>query len=267
MNDEISKSNILLNILVWGLITGTYLSNIPQYYRLIKKKNTLGISEYMLIFGIYSCLLNILGAVMENRDNLYYNCIVNHNTQCYNLIISLFQLASPYISSLIFYIIFFYYSKNQVLIIIGIDVEDFKNIKRRFIFNILFNFFLLIYTILNMKFASQKINHINNDVFNILSCISSIIMWIPQIINTYKIKGNYSLSIIATFIHSIGCALTVVFQFVLNSQNIFIVLPYIIGFTLEVCVIILCIYYKKVGVNKKHDLYHNFIDPVSINIK
>ena len=57
----------------WILILGTLISYTPQYYKIYKNKNTHGISESMLIFGIYSSYLNVLGTIQENLFELN-NC-------------------------------------------------------------------------------------------------------------------------------------------------------------------------------------------------
>ena len=41
------------------LILGTILSYIPQYYKIIKNKNSNGISNFMLYFGCISCIFNL----------------------------------------------------------------------------------------------------------------------------------------------------------------------------------------------------------------
>jgi len=251
--------DVFSNILVWGLIIGTYLSYIPQYYRLYKRKNVLGISEQMLIFGICSCILSVMGAFMKNKTDINNKCI-SSRYDCYMLIIGLVQLLGPYICAHIFYIMYYYYFKRQVLILINREMPKIKVVRKRFYIILGFVGVTIIYSIINFFISSQRVNDINNEVFNITSCLFSIVMWLPQIYETYEIKGNYSLSIFALAVHCLGCILTIVFQFVFNHQNIFVVLPYIFGATLEFFVIILCIYYQCKGKDNKHSIYHNLIN-------
>ena len=251
--------NIFSNILVWGLIIGTYISNIPQYYRLYKRKNVLGISEQMLIFGICSCILSVMGTFMKNKTDINNKC-GSSKYDCYILITGLLQLLGPYICAHIFYVMYYYYFKKQVLILINHELPKIKEVKRRFYIVFIFTGFIIIYSIINFFLTSQKVNDINNEVFNITSCLFSIIMWLPQIYETYKIKGNYSLSILALTIHCLGCILTIIFQFFLNHQNIFVVLPYIIGAILEFIVIVLCSYYQCKGKDDNLSLYQNLIN-------
>lgn len=257
-NSNFNNQNILSNILVWGLILGTYVSNIPQFYRLYKRKNVLGISEKMIIFGICSCLLSVSGAFMKNKTNFNEKCNV-YSYDCYLLTLGILQLSGPYICAHILYILYYYYCKNQVLILLNQNIPKVEKVKKRFYSILLFTIVIIIYTFSMFLFASQNVNNINNEIFNILSCIFSIIMWMPQIYETYKIKGNYSLSVFALFIHCIGCILTIYFQVEYNNQGIFVIIPYIIGALFEFIVIIQCIYYKLKEKNTQHSLYENLV--------
>ena len=53
------SKEIIGEIIGWILISGTILSYIPQYYRIYDRKTSKGISEWMLIFGGFSCIYNI----------------------------------------------------------------------------------------------------------------------------------------------------------------------------------------------------------------
>jgi hypothetical protein len=255
------NSEIIPNILVWGLIVGTYGSYSFQYYRLFKKKNVLGVSESMLIFGVLCCLLNILGAIMENKTNIHQKCVVTHG-ECYSLLTGLIQLSSPYVSSHIFYIMFYHYSKTQVLNTINVNklMSKLSNVKLRFYIITIVTLLLTFYTAISFIYLPQYNNSIANNVFNTLSCVFGALMWIPQIYQTYVIKGNYSLSVVAIFIHWMGCIVTIFYQLYFNSQGFMVILPYIFGAFFELVVIFMCVYYQYIGINKKHEIYQAFID-------
>ena len=74
---------------------------------------------------------------------------------------------------------------------------------------------------------------------NIVAAITSVIMWIPQIIKSYKLKSPGSLSIIALVIHALGCIITFVYQVFLSHQTFLVGFPYLIGAILEISVIFL----------------------------
>ena len=58
--------NIIENILVWSLITGTLLSYVPQYYKIYQNKTPMGLSESTIVCGIYSCVFNVLGTIQQD---------------------------------------------------------------------------------------------------------------------------------------------------------------------------------------------------------
>ena len=88
-SDTTQDWGLVGNILVWGLITGTLLSYTPQYYKIFKNKNTKGISESTIVFGVYSCLLNVLGTIQQDYSRIRY-CRQNNN--CYHSWIPIVQL-------------------------------------------------------------------------------------------------------------------------------------------------------------------------------
>ena len=100
-----------------------------------------------------------------------------------------------------------------------------------------------------MNYLNSNILYYSGQIFNILASILSVAMWIPQLYTSYKIKKEGSLSLIALFIHCIGCILTVIYQVILSKQDFTVGLPYLLGAILELFVIIVCVYYKNKSIN------------------
>ena len=100
-----------------------------------------------------------------------------------------------------------------------------------------------------MNYLNSNILYYSGQIFNILASILSVAMWIPQLYTSYKIKKEGSLSLIALFIHCIGCILTVIYQVILSKQDFTVGLPYLLGAILELFVIIVCMYYKNKSIN------------------
>ena len=71
-----TNNNLVGEIIGWILIVGTLLSYIPQYYRMQKRKNTEGISEYMLISGSISSITNLIGTIQINLDKINIMMVV-----------------------------------------------------------------------------------------------------------------------------------------------------------------------------------------------
>ena len=219
------------------LIVGTFLSYFIQYFKLYKNKNNDGISHYMLVQGSLSSMTNFIGLIsVETHDSNI-------------LILPLLQMITPWLCIFIFYSMFVYYAKKnhkirlftESLLLKTTDKNNynFRNIKLGFFA------YIIIVIIFWILFGFFSINYKNNTLYyygqtmNIIASITSISMWIPQIIKSCKLREPGSLSIIALAIHAIGCIITFVYQVFMSNQSFFIGFPYLIGAILETSVILL----------------------------
>lgn len=222
----------------WILILGTLISYTPQYYKIYKNKNTHGISESMLIFGIYSSYLNVLGTIQENLYELN-NCGDN----CFNNIIPIIQLFSPCLCAIIFYIFYIIYYVDENSLELESESESISNVRKKAFTNFIIILLILIYFFISINF-NYNFNNNSGKILNIFSTIFSLIMWLPQIYKTYKLKDNQTLSLVALLIHSIGCLITIIYQSVIIMQPIWIILCYIVGFLSESSILIMSLYFK-----------------------
>ena len=260
-----SNNSYISTIVVYTLIFGTFISYSPQYYRMYKKKTVKGISEYMLIFGYFSCFFNLIGTINENNNKIS-NCIDNSSYDyCSVLLISLLQLSSPLLCAIIFYGFFNYYikssnSKSDYLLDLYNDPNSnsyyldstqtneiltnkyINNVRKRLINTSIFTCIIIFISLIIYHLNNDNSNNIFGITLNILSAVFSILMWVPQLSKTIKLKNNYSLSILAMFIHSMGCLLTVFYQTLVAHQQFYVVLCYIIGFLFEISICIIVLY-------------------------
>jgi uncharacterized protein with PQ loop repeat len=219
------------------LIVGTFLSYFIQYFKLYRNKNNDGISHYMLVLGSLSSMTNFIGLIsVETHDNDI-------------LILPLLQMITPWVCIFIFYSMFVYYAKKnhkirlftESLLLKTTDKNNynFRNIK------LVFFAYIIIVIILWILFGLFSINNKNNTLYyygqtmNIIASITSVSMWIPQIIKSWKLREPGSLSIIALAIHALGCVITFVYQVFMSNQSFLIGFPYLIGAILETSVILL----------------------------
>jgi len=243
------KYTLIGNLLVWGLITGTLLSYLPQYIKIYKNSNARGISETTIVFGIYSCIFNILGTIQEDYVSI---STCSHNNNCYDIIIPIIQLTAPGLCILILYIFFIYFSKsNETTPLLQhrhICKSLYHRAKIHFVINVLL-IIAFILTTINLNYNS--IQHIGQ-VYNIISVVFSLIMWLPQIYTTFKIKNDYSLSLLALSIHSIGCFITVIYQYFIVHQSILVILNYLVGGLCEAFIVCIVFYFRR---NYKYQTY------------
>lgn len=231
--NSINPLTTLDNFIIWLLIIGTFFSYIPQFYSIYCQKSIIGISEMMLIFGMYTGIFNVLGSMQEKQYQLD-NC----EELCYDVSIPIIQLGAPFICGIIFYsfFVFYYPSSNE-------NTESKKIIIQRMYINLFFFMMVLFYCgVINSK-KNYPFIVTSGKVFNIISSLFCFMTWIPQVYNTYILKGNGNLSLITLSINSVGCLLTVIYQSTLQ-QPVWIILPYVISLVLEVLIVLLSLHYS-----------------------
>ena len=77
------------------------------------------------------------------------------------------------------------------------------------------------------------------DIMYIIATITSIIQWIPQVIETYMSTMVSSLSFITLALNTCGCLLTIIYQFLINGQSFLLVLPYLVCALLQIVILII----------------------------
>ena len=251
-------ANIFGNLLVWGLISGTLLSYLPQYIKIYNTKSVRGISESTIVMGIYSCVFNIIGTIQEDYESLIH---CRQNNDCYDKIIPIVQLISPGLCFTILYLFYVYYNihnEDQSLL-----SGHQKYTTRRAWYNLYAN--ITIITIFILTSINLKYKHVNTigKIFNIISMVLSLIMWIPQIYTTYKLQTDYALSLIALSIHAFGCLLTIVYQYGIAKQSFLVILNYLVGGISEASIVIIVLYYRRKNKQKYHDYPKSLYNPDS----
>ena len=74
---------------------------------------------------------------------------------------------------------------------------------------------------------------------NIIASITSVIQWVPQLIETYMSTDISSLSLITLGLNTGGCLLTIIYQCVINGESFLLVLPYLVGALLQLIILVI----------------------------
>ena len=243
------------------LIIGTICSYMPQYYKLYQTKSPIGINHIMLIMGNFSSFLNMITSIHHFKENN------NSITPTLQMIVCWLCLYTNY-CIYIYYSNIYYTNKRRRPLLhrkythldqsddFGLDqhfinvndveqaaIIEYKPKYSAYTSFILTHLGMICVGILSAILYSSHVNE-TNQIFNIIAAILSIFMWYPQLRTTYIIKHERSLSLIALFIHSMGCILTIVYQYYLEKQDATLVLSYIVAFLFEFSILCLCIWYK-----------------------
>ena len=199
-----------------GLIIGTFLSYLIQYVKLYNAKKNDGISHFMLVLGSLSSMTNFIGLIS----------VETYNNQL--LLLPILQIMTPWLCIFIFYIMFVYYSWKSEKINLYSEFLINKNFNKPSSKNKILLFFMtyvgivillwILYGYLNYKNFDNLYYY--GQSMNIIASITSIIMWIPQIIKSYKLKDPGSLSVLALAIHALGCIITFIYC-IFNKTNFF----------------------------------------------
>jgi uncharacterized protein with PQ loop repeat len=244
-----NSSNIDADILGWSLTVGAIISYIPQYYKLYKNKECIGLSLINIFLGCMSCYFNAVGYILINKSN--FKCD-EYDYYCVHQDLPLTQMVNLWICMNVLFSMYFYYAykKRNRDILTNLQHNTITNYAEVYTRTKKFVFWYFVIMFIHIIITLIFNGSIYNNTFwkyyangsNIISSIFSICMWIPQIMETHRLKKARSLSLISVGIHSIGCMFTVIYQMYYINQQVWVVLPYLIGGFLEMVIIGICFY-------------------------
>jgi uncharacterized protein with PQ loop repeat len=236
-----SNTNITLGSFIVIAITCTYL---PQYIKIIQKQSTEGISYLYLLLGNISNFTNFFGTLLLN----YYiiDCCSKITAgHCMNILLPIYQMFTPWICIFILYTIYLIY-----------DDKNNATYKPAFIgYSIFITVFIILIGIIGMimiiHYNKLKKNvHLFGDTLNIISAITCVFTFLPQILKTYSIKKVGNLSLISLFFQTIGSFIVFIYQVVCVKASITIGVPYLVSGILQCTLLCLGYYYHRI--NKKY---------------
>lgn len=238
--DHCSKENSLTSIGVGTfIIIAIILTYLPQYYKIVKNNSTEGISYFFLLLGNLSNFTNFFGSLLLNYQ-IIDCCSYVSVSKCTNLLLPIYQMFTPWVSIYVLYIIFLIYDSS-----IG------NEYRKAFVYFSLFTFFGVILLgivglIMIIHFQSMH-NHVNlfGNALNVISTITCIFTFLPQIIKTYNIKKLGNLSLISLAFQAPGSLIVFFYQSFIVHAPISIGIPYLFSGMLQMTLFIISYYYYK----------------------
>ena len=235
-NHHNTVSSISIGTFIILAIVITYL---PQYIKIIKSKSTNGISYNYLLLGNISNFTNFFGSLLLNYQII--DCCSHTNTgHCINILLPIYQMFFPWLCIFVLYIIFLIYNTGN-------------DYRKAFIS---FTLFILIWVvligiiglILIIHYQSMK-NHVTafGNTLNIISTITCIFTFLPQLMETYRIKSTGSLSIISLAFQAPGSFLVFFYQNIILKTPFTIGFPYLISGILQTALVLLSYYYERIN--------------------
>ena len=245
-NFHYSNTNVVLGSLIVIAIVSTYL---PQYMKIIKKNSTEGISYLYLLLGNISNFTNFYGTLLIN----YYivDCCSKISAgHCMNILLPIYQMFTPWICIFILYTIYLIYDNKRN-----------NTYKSAFIsYTIFILFFILLIGILGlvMIIHYDRLKHnvkLFGDSLNIISAITCVFTFLPQIYKTYTLKKVGNLSLISLLFQTLGSFIVFIYQVLCVKASITIGIPYLVSGILQFSLLCLGYYYFKI--NKSYPLLIN----------
>lgn len=218
------------------LCIGGMISYFPQYYSLIKAKQSKGISETSLfILNIGSACLAANSVVLNwSKFSCYNQC---NSLICTANLLSMIQILVGWIMVFPLYLIFLRYK--------------IKNSDRKIIYDLIYILiYLLFITIVGTIGLTEKMNGAQHFFIisawilgGIISPICSCIVWIPQIIKLIRTREQGNLSLPMFIMQTPGSVVVMVFQ-ILYHQDWTTWITYVITFVEQGIIVIILIVLK-----------------------
>jgi len=247
---EHSNTNLVIGIL---LISGSIISFIPQYYKIITRKSVSGISHWTQGLTNMSSFCAFFGSFM--LDYYLFSCCKD-NGGCGYLMMPFIQLLFSWLCPFINYLIYMKYFKST-------NISKRRAVYGFFIFYVIV--FLISFALTCIVLAARWYSWQNHailfgNILNILSAIITAFVWIPQIIETYKTKDIGALSLISLAIQTPGSFIIFIFQVFLAKSSWYIGIPYLVTSIFQLVVLVMGIIYNKRNKKKQvltHEHYNN----------
>ena len=244
--------NIFSIIVGFSMITASMITYGIQYYKIIKKESVKGINLYMIFMGVISNYLTSLLYLHANLHDMKNNFALTLD------IVQLFIIDFIYI---LYFTIYLYYTYKNCIIFQNLQnlhqltKERCNNIEkslRKYKITILLYIsswvFIIIFAVVSIFINLQDNSKMNNNYIistNVLSSILSSIMWIPQLIESYRYTDvKTSLSSTFMFLNILGILVIIIYQYIINKQNILLIIQYFITVILQICILLVLYFYN-----------------------
>lgn len=229
------------------LFLGTLASVIPQIITLIIRRSNFGLSPFMIFMNNFSSTL------------LITNIIALRSSQFRALGQYSFWKALPTLFTFFNnFLLWFFYIPVVCLTMIFFDVEDREkrneSARKRerieiIVLNaILFSTFILTYLIFTIigvcNGFSGEINFKYGKTIGIINACINVLIWMPQIITTCRLKDPGSLSIVMLILQAPGGLISTAFMAFGQKENWTTWLPIFCSCCQQILLLSICIFYE-----------------------
>jgi len=205
------------------LTVATFLTFVPQWWKLFSRGSSEGISSLFLVVSNISCAALAICTTLDDWDDIVC-CKSLDFWQCTEIMMEIYQMAAPAICYFSVHVLFLIFFKGDQM-----EIPWWRAVCDFVIFLVYFAFSLTMAIVFLAVFGygSREV-HYYALFQSAVSTLGIIISWAPQIWTTYRLKHGGSLSLIMLCLHLPGCIL-IVFYALLSHEDAAVWLPILIN--------------------------------------
>ena len=287
---DVTVELIITSLLIYSALIGA----IPYLVKVVREKNTKGVSMTTVFLLTFATFTNSTGGVIQNWQQ-YQCCGQGKWTfgECYISLTPSLVIISYFLGLLPLCALCVYYftppfelaqdllqeshlahdakleTNGTEVSVSVVHVSEFKYAnpatrKRTYVLFILVLTYMVAVILTASVVMSETGSHSGASTdfatgLNILAGCLMLVSWIPQILHTYRIKSAGSVSVVSLAIQAPQTLMLVVLL-ILDGQKITIVAPAIVSFTCMSIIVALCVRYTRL--EKQRLIDHNDRDYV-----
>ncbi|GEQ67057.1 hypothetical protein JCM33374_g720 [Metschnikowia sp. JCM 33374] len=241
--DGASTANFVLSLLITA---GIFVSYLPQYFRIFKKKTSEGLSVNFLLLGSCSSIFTFTNIILISA-RARYCCRTGALTffNCINSQLNLIQIGLQCTCAIMILVLVIICTKDSI----KQDKEEFSRILKVSHFVVLHAGLSVIQIII--AFLTNRSILLSVAQFNgLMSTILTVVKYVPQILTTFHLKHPGTLSIGMMCIQTPGGFLFTATLFFTKGSHWSSWMSYFVAALLQGTLLALCIYYEYFSGNK-----------------
>lgn len=235
--DGASVANFIFSLLI---TFGIFVSYLPQYFRIYKKKTSEGLSVNFLFLGSCSLIFTLTNIILIS-SRARYCCRVGALSlfNCLNSQLNLLQIGLQCTCAIMILVLVLTITRGSVLQ----DKEEYARIVtvgRWVVFHGVISLIQIV-----TAFATKRLVLLALAQFNgLMSTLLTIIKYVPQIVTTYKLKHPGTLSIGMMCIQTPGGFVFTATLYFTKGLHWSSWVSYFVAALLQGSLLVLCIYYE-----------------------
>lgn len=255
--------DIIMTVLGMFYLLVIFVTYAFQYGKVYKTKSVSGITPSFFVLGNISSVTSYMNSLIFYFA-VIHECFHIDVIVCINKMLGLYQIGFQYLCFMLFYILFVFYYRVTIPIshnygslstsvVIAAERNTRGYIVHQFVILLIFNV-TLISTIVGL--LSRNDWHGDKDlivtarILGIISTVTVLVQYIPQIYSLYKTKNAKNLSIPTYTLLSCGNLVSFIYLAAQSVSDFTTWLPYLVCFIVQASLSAQIIYYEK----RRHQL-------------